>query len=70
MENLHQIDPEYIRIRGIATKSWFWDFWIIKNIVLQRRYVARMLLEDWGNKQLLDHFTIIELQIKEHLQLI
>lgn len=67
--NQKQVDPEYERITLIATSLWFADFWLIQNVILQRKHVARMLLEDWENKNLWDHFNYLEKNIKEYLWL-
>lgn len=66
--NQKQVDPEYERIKLIATSCIaFEDFGSIQNIILQRKHVAIMLLEDWENKQIWDNFNFLEKQIKNYL---
>jgi len=68
--NQKQVDPEHERITLIATSCIaFADFGSIQNIILQRKHVAVMLLEDWENKQLWDHLNFLEKHIKDYLWL-
>jgi hypothetical protein len=65
-----QVDPEYERITLIASSCIaFADFGTIQNIMLQRKHVAVMILEDWKNKELWRHFNFLEKNIKNYLLL-